>query len=209
MLSLLEAFLPTRRSLRLSRTCSYPDKSFSITIFCSPAEMLLPALGVDAVWSAVTETCTHAGLLSAVLTSLRIRGRGPSFVAIAWRGTGRGVFAAAFPCKGKPGPSAVHPHPCVGLGLPWDEGAGCLEEARAPLCVLNSTEQAHGGSKCSPGALDLCSKSCHEEAHPGPSKGSLLPEAIARPSAQSRGLDGCGFQTLIPALISPQCKGFA
>lgn len=29
--------------------CSYPDKSFSITIFCSPAEMLLPALGVDAV----------------------------------------------------------------------------------------------------------------------------------------------------------------
>lgn len=28
---------------------SYPDKSFSITIFCSPAEMLLPALGVDAV----------------------------------------------------------------------------------------------------------------------------------------------------------------
>jgi len=47
--------------------------------------MLLPALGVDAVWSAVTETCTQAGLLSAELTSLRIRGRGPSFVAVLWR----------------------------------------------------------------------------------------------------------------------------
>lgn len=63
---------------------SYPDKSFSMTIFCSPAEMLLPALGVEAAWSAVTDTCTQAGLLRAAFTSRRIRGKGPSLVAVPW-----------------------------------------------------------------------------------------------------------------------------
>ena len=48
--------------------------------------MLLLAFGIEAAWSAVTETCTQAGLLRAVLTSRRMRGRGPSFVAVACNG---------------------------------------------------------------------------------------------------------------------------
>lgn len=56
---------------------SYPERSFSITIFCSPAEMLLlPEPGVEAR-SFVPGSCPLPGVLSAV-TSLRIRGRGPS-----------------------------------------------------------------------------------------------------------------------------------
>lgn len=55
-----------------------------MTIFCSPAEMLLPALGVEAAWSAVTDTCTQAGLVRAAFTSRRIRGRGPSLLAVPW-----------------------------------------------------------------------------------------------------------------------------
>lgn len=57
---------------------SYPERSFSITIFCSPAEMLLlPEPGVEAR-SLVPGSCPLPGVLSAVWTSLRIRGRGPS-----------------------------------------------------------------------------------------------------------------------------------
>lgn len=57
---------------------SYPERSFSITIFCSPAEMLLlPEPGVEAR-SFVPGSCPLPGVLSAVWTSLRIRGRGPS-----------------------------------------------------------------------------------------------------------------------------------
>lgn len=57
---------------------SYPDRSFSITIFWSPAEtLLLPEPGVEAK-SLVPASCPLPGVLRAVWTSLRIRGRGPS-----------------------------------------------------------------------------------------------------------------------------------
>ena len=57
---------------------SYPERSFSITIFCSPAEMLLlPEPGVEAR-SLVPGSCPLPGALSAVWTSLRIRGKGPN-----------------------------------------------------------------------------------------------------------------------------------
>lgn len=57
---------------------SYPERSFSITIFCSPAEMpLLPEPGVEAK-SLVPVSGPLPGALSAVWTSLRIRGKGPN-----------------------------------------------------------------------------------------------------------------------------------
>lgn len=69
---------------------SYPEMSFSITIFCSPAEMLLlPEPGVEAK-SLVPASCPLPGALSAVCTSLRIRGRGPSLDTMLCKNTARG-----------------------------------------------------------------------------------------------------------------------
>lgn len=66
--------------------CSYPDRSLSMTIFCSPTEMPLPAFGVEVAGSLVTETCTQDGLLRAALTSLSRRDKGPSLVAVFCKG---------------------------------------------------------------------------------------------------------------------------
>lgn len=63
---------------------SYPDKSLSMTIFCRPVEMLQPAsAGGEPIlsedWTGFIWTLD--GLVSAVVTSLRILGRGPSLEA--------------------------------------------------------------------------------------------------------------------------------
>lgn len=69
---------------------SYPERSFSITIFCSPAEMLLlPEPGVEAK-SLVPVSGPLPGVLRAVCTSLRIRGRGPSLDTMFCKYTARG-----------------------------------------------------------------------------------------------------------------------
>lgn len=70
---------------------SYPDRSFSITIFCSPAEMLLlPEPGVEAR-SLLPGSGPLPGVLNAVWTSLRIRGRGPSLDTIFCRDIAQGM----------------------------------------------------------------------------------------------------------------------
>lgn len=69
---------------------SYPERSFSITIFCSPAEMLLlPEPGVEAR-SLLPVSGPLPGVLSAVWTSLRIRGRGPNLDTMLCKDTTRG-----------------------------------------------------------------------------------------------------------------------
>lgn len=69
---------------------SYPERSFSITIFCSPAEMLLlPEPGVEAR-SLLPVSGPLPGVLSAVWTSLRIRGSGPNLDTMLCKDKTRG-----------------------------------------------------------------------------------------------------------------------
>lgn len=87
---------PARSSLG-SLACSYPDRSLSMTIFWSPTEMPLPAFGVEAAGSLVTETCTQDGLLRAALTSLSRRDKGPSLVAVFCKGGNRQTLRLLLP----------------------------------------------------------------------------------------------------------------
>lgn len=65
---------------------THPLRSLSITIFCSPDDRLLFAgFGVEVLGSEADATGTAPGLVSTVLTSLKMRGKGPSFAAVAWR----------------------------------------------------------------------------------------------------------------------------
>lgn len=119
---------------------SYPERSFSITIFCSPAEMLpLPEPGVEAE-SLVPVSCPLPGALSAVWTSLRIRGRGPSLDTMFCKHTARGrcdlreppgeakctAAAVVQRCEeppGKAGPALPAVRPLLGGGWGAQESA--------------------------------------------------------------------------------------